>query len=202
MPSINIRSYKIPLKWVLILPFVLQILGAVTLVGYLSYQSGKQSVEHLANDLLEEISGRVSDRLKTYLEMPQMLIEQNKRALEAGEINWNDFDALEAHFFREIEQFESITVLSFGNTQGEVIGVGRDRLGIITDPGSLTIWEARGKTPRIRRFIVLMIKATERRSFIPHLILMSLRWDGIKEQLVKSNRNGLPLLRMLAFQWL
>ncbi|EAZ93195.1 PAS domain S-box protein [Crocosphaera chwakensis] len=152
MPSINIRSYKIPLKWVLIFPLVLQLLAAVALVGYLSYRSGQKSVEHLANHLLDEISGRVNDRLDNYLETPQMLIEKNKKALEAGETNWNDFDALEADFFREIEQFESITLLSFGNTQGEVIGVGRDHLGIITDPGSLTIWEARGNAPRVRRF--------------------------------------------------
>ena len=148
----NVRSYKIPLKWVLIIPFVLQILGAVALVGYLSYRSGKQAVSHLANHLLNEISARVSDRLDNYLETPQMLIEQNKRALEAGEINWNDFNTLEAHFFRNIQQFDSITLLSFGNTQGEVIGVGRDRLGVVTDPGSITIWEAAGNAPRVRRF--------------------------------------------------
>lgn len=152
MPLIDIRSYKIPLKWILIIPFILQLLVAMKLVGYLSYRSAKHSLEHLAHHLGDEISGRVSDRLDNYLETHQMLVEHNRIALEAGEINWNDFNALEAHFFREVTQFESITLLSFSNTQGEVIGVGRDHLGTITDPGSLTIWAATGNPPRVGRF--------------------------------------------------
>ena len=36
---------QIPLRLVLVLPFVLQIVGAVGLVGYLSYRSGQQAVK-------------------------------------------------------------------------------------------------------------------------------------------------------------
>ncbi|MGQ9869266.1 hypothetical protein [Leptodesmis sp.] len=39
----------IPLRWVLVITFVLQTVGAVALVGYLSYRSGQQTVENLAN---------------------------------------------------------------------------------------------------------------------------------------------------------
>ncbi len=40
---------KMPLRYVLILPFILQICGAVGLVGYLSYQNGEKAVRELAS---------------------------------------------------------------------------------------------------------------------------------------------------------
>ena len=43
--------FSISLQWVMILPFVVQIVGVVGLVGYFSYQSGQQTVENLANHL-------------------------------------------------------------------------------------------------------------------------------------------------------
>ena len=39
---------QIPLRAVLIVPFVLQIVGAVGLVGFLSYRSGQEAVENMA----------------------------------------------------------------------------------------------------------------------------------------------------------
>ena len=51
-------SGKATLRTVLIVPFVLQIVGAVGLVGYLSWRNGQQAVNDVASKLRREISDR------------------------------------------------------------------------------------------------------------------------------------------------
>jgi len=46
---VNKVGGNIPLRTVLIVPFVLQILGAVGIVGYLSFRNGQQAVNDLAS---------------------------------------------------------------------------------------------------------------------------------------------------------
>jgi hypothetical protein len=54
---------KIPLRLVLILPFVLQIFGMVGLTGYLSLRNGQKAVNDLATKLRSEVSSRIEKRL-------------------------------------------------------------------------------------------------------------------------------------------
>lgn len=53
---------KIPLRTVVIVPFVLQIVGTVRFVGYLSFKSGQNAVEELAHQLMGQVGERISDR--------------------------------------------------------------------------------------------------------------------------------------------
>ncbi|MGI0485540.1 PAS domain S-box protein [Pantanalinema rosaneae CENA516] len=71
---------KVALHWVLVVPFVVQIVGAVGLVGYLSYRSGQQVVCQLANHLLEEVTKRISDRLDQDLLTPQQVVAAKELA--------------------------------------------------------------------------------------------------------------------------
>lgn len=48
-------SGKVPLHTVLIVPFVVQIFGAVGQVGYLSFRNGQQAVNNVATQLHREI---------------------------------------------------------------------------------------------------------------------------------------------------
>ena len=54
---------KLPLRAVLILPFVLQTVSALALVSFLSFQSGQEAVEDVAHQLIEQVGERISDRL-------------------------------------------------------------------------------------------------------------------------------------------
>lgn len=51
-------SKKLPLKLIFIVPFVLQIITIVGIVGYLSFKTGQKAVQDLANQLMHEISDR------------------------------------------------------------------------------------------------------------------------------------------------
>ncbi|MEA5551574.1 PAS domain S-box protein [Anabaena cylindrica UHCC 0172] len=72
------RFGKVPLQTLLIVPFVLQIVGVVALVGYLSYRSGKVAVENLADKLMDQTAQRISDRLDTSLHSQQQALAVNR----------------------------------------------------------------------------------------------------------------------------
>ena len=65
----HFRSRSIPLQWLLLLAFVVQVFGAVGLVAYLSYRSGQDSANKLALRLQTEISTRVTEKTTTYLQV-------------------------------------------------------------------------------------------------------------------------------------
>ncbi|MEG3875873.1 ATP-binding protein [Microcoleus sp. herbarium7] len=54
---------KLPLRAVLIVPFVLQTVSAVGLVSFLSFKSGQTTIEDLAYQLIEQVGERTRDRL-------------------------------------------------------------------------------------------------------------------------------------------
>ncbi|MEL6815681.1 MAG: hypothetical protein AAFP03_12820, partial [Cyanobacteria bacterium J06598_3] len=56
---------QLPLRWVLVVPFVLQIVGAAGLVGYLSVRNGQQAVETLVSKLQSEASDRIDQHLNS-----------------------------------------------------------------------------------------------------------------------------------------
>ena len=75
------RVSAFPLQIVLIVPFMLQILGAVSLVGYLSFKNRQRAVNDLAEQLMARTSDVVNEHLKSYLEMPQTLNQMSIKEL-------------------------------------------------------------------------------------------------------------------------
>ncbi|MFB2896179.1 PAS domain S-box protein [Aerosakkonemataceae cyanobacterium BLCC-F50] len=113
---------KIPLHWVLVVPFVLQTVGAVGLVGYFSYRSGQEAVEDLAHRLLAQVSQRVSDRLDRYLQTSQQIVAINHLAVKQGSLNINDFEQLRQHLWQQMNLNPLLTSNSFWSQEGEAIG--------------------------------------------------------------------------------
>lgn len=116
---------KLPLRTVLIVPFVVQIVGTVGLVGYLSFKSGQESVEDLAQQLMAQVGERVSDRLTNYLQAPQNAVAANRLTVERGLLNINDFEQLQQQLWQQLTLNPSLEELFFGNESGEEIGYGR-----------------------------------------------------------------------------
>lgn len=116
---------KIPLHWVLVVPFVLQTVGAVALVGYFSYRSGQEAVEDLANRLLEQVSQRVSDRLDRYLQTPQQIVAINHLAVKQGSLNTKNFEHLRQHLWQQISLESLLSLNGFWSEEGDAIAYGR-----------------------------------------------------------------------------
>ena len=119
------KSRQIPLRLVLIVPFVLQIVGAVGLVGYLSYRSGQKAVEDMAYQLMDQAKNRVQDHLNTSLQTPQQTIAVNYRAVQQGRLNIKDFEQMRQHLWQQINLTPTLAITSYVNEQGKQMGYGR-----------------------------------------------------------------------------
>ncbi|WP_019499807.1 ATP-binding protein [Pseudanabaena sp. PCC 6802] len=122
----------LPLRLVLVLPFVLQVVGAVGLVGYLSFRNGQQVVNDLAHQLMDKNRDLVKQHLDTYLTIPNQINQSNIDAIELGTLKLNDFRQLGRYFWKQMHVF-NVDYINYANAQGEFIGVERkddDRLVI------------------------------------------------------------------------
>jgi len=133
-------SPKVPLRTILIVPFVLQIFAAVGLTGYLSFRNGQQAVNKLVTQLQSKESDRIDRHLNTYLATPNQINQINLDAIELGLLNLNDFQTTGRYFWKQMQVF-NVGYISFGNKDGEFIGVER------LDNGSLLINEVSKSNP-------------------------------------------------------
>ncbi len=129
---------KMPLRYVLIVPFILQICGAVGLVGYLSYHNGQKAVKELASQLENEICDRIEQHLDNYLTTPKQINQINLDAIELDLLNLSDFKTTGNYFWKQMQVF-NVGYNSFANSKGEFIGIER------LDNGTLLINEVTEK---------------------------------------------------------
>ncbi|HEY9864703.1 MAG TPA: cache and HAMP domain-containing protein, partial [Candidatus Obscuribacterales bacterium] len=114
-------SKKVRLQTVLIIPFMVQIILAVGLTGYLSYRNGQQAINGLVTQLQQEIAHRIKERLDNYLARPYFLNQVNVEAIEMGLLDVNKPEDLERRFFKQIQLLKSVQGIYFTNRQGEII---------------------------------------------------------------------------------
>jgi len=142
MPATSLRrffpklSHKIPLRAVLIVPFVLQIFAVVGLIGYLSFRNGQKAVNDLATQLKIEVTSRIEQNLLTYFSIPHQINQSNLDAIELKHLTPQNLDIWEPHTWRQLRLFKSVSQIVIGNEQGEYIGARR------LNDGRLTILEA------------------------------------------------------------
>lgn len=116
-------SRKIPLRLILVVPFVVQIFAAVGLTGYLSLRNGQQAVNHLARQLSKEVSSRIEQRLDSYFNTARRLAQINGEAMELGLLNPQDLPGM-GHYFWKQMQLYPVGYVIFGSKEGELTAAG------------------------------------------------------------------------------
>ncbi len=114
---------KLPLRTVLIVPFVLQIVGTVGLVGYLSYRNGQQAVEDLAYQLIDEVDERVEQNLQHYLDVPKHLNQSLAAAIGTRVLDWKNFSGLERYFAQQLQIYPTLSNVAVATEQQEFLAV-------------------------------------------------------------------------------
>ncbi len=109
---------QVPLRRVLIIPFVLQIVVAVGLTGYLSYWNSQQAIGRLAYKLMAEVSDRLTEQLTHLLAVPHQINRINAEAVRKGQLDLADPEALERHLFQQVQVFAQVSHLVVGTEQG------------------------------------------------------------------------------------
>ncbi|MEG4283480.1 ATP-binding protein [Microcoleus sp. A006_D1] len=110
---------KLPLRTVLIVPFVVQIVGTVGLVGYLSFRNGQQAVNNLASQLMSEVSLRVEQNLEVYLTTPHQINQSKLDTVKLGLLKMENLSAWEKYLWRQVQLYPYINFTSIGNENGD-----------------------------------------------------------------------------------
>lgn len=127
------RLQALPLQLVLIVPFVLQIFGAVGLVGYLSFRNGQKAVIDLANQLIERSSDAVNQHLDSYLSVPHTIGQTNADAIQMDVLNVRDRETLGRYFWHQMQAYD-VSYIGIGLTTGEGVGAARyDDINVTID---------------------------------------------------------------------
>jgi signal transduction histidine kinase/DNA-binding response OmpR family regulator len=130
MYKVKVPSKRMPLRLILVMPFVLQIFAAVGLTGYFSLRNGQQSVNTLAGQLMDKVDTLIEQHLESYIESPHQLNEVNAAAIDAKLLDLQNFKTM-GHFFWKQMQVFNVGYINFANRQGEFIGVERTEKGSI-----------------------------------------------------------------------
>ena len=159
---LNSRSQKfhVPLRQVLIVPFVLQLCATVGVVGYLSFRTGQQAVQNLTAQLRTEVSARIQSELEGYFAIPHEINRLNAAALLEGTLNVTNGTTGEAQMYQQMRISPNIAFVYCGNRQGDFFGVLRS-----PKDGSLQLSYSNAETLRRRQYYALNVLGT-RTSFL------------------------------------
>ncbi|MEC4805531.1 MAG: EAL domain-containing protein [Jaaginema sp. PMC 1079.18] len=113
---------NLPLRYILVIPFVFQITVAVGLTGWIAGQYGQKAVNNLATQLREETTLRIKQKLDEYLEVPPQINNINQDSLARGYTSEQDLQGLYEQFLIQSQEFKQSPAIFFGRADGEFIG--------------------------------------------------------------------------------
>lgn len=159
---------KLPLRSVLIVPFVLQIVGAVGLVGYLSFRNGQKAVNNLASQLMSEVSLRVEQNLQVYLTTPHQINQTKLDAVKIGLLNMENLSVWEKYLWRQVQLYPYINFTSVGNEKGdyrsgEQLSNGSRTMNVIEKSTGLNFYSYNTNERGDRTTVVTVVKTFDNR---------------------------------------
>jgi PAS domain S-box-containing protein len=133
LPQIKAASIKrkIPLRFILVVPYVVQLAAAVGLVGWLSFTQGQKAVEKIAAQQRVELARHISDHLDNILAEPTQINQVNLAVTEIGVLKFSDLDRLGRFFHRQLQIFPHIGYINYASEQRDFIGAERQNDGKI-----------------------------------------------------------------------
>ncbi|MBP0017304.1 MAG: response regulator [Cyanobacteria bacterium SBLK] len=126
MASQRKTHHFFPLRLILVIPFIAQIIIAVSLTGYFSIRNGQKAVNDVAGQLRREVASRVTLHLTSFMAKPIEINQMNARAIHLGLVDINDRAELMRHFWNQSQSFGQNVPLFiyFGNAVGGYAGAG------------------------------------------------------------------------------
>ncbi|MCC5899275.1 MAG: HAMP domain-containing protein [Phormidium sp. BM_Day4_Bin.17] len=117
-------SSQVPLRLILVVPFLLEISLIVGLTGWFSLRKGRQAVHNLVSQLAQEKSDRIETEIAKFLEIPLTVNQITARAVARDRIDVSNVRNLQPLLWDQLQTFPSINSIGFGDAnQGHFIGV-------------------------------------------------------------------------------
>jgi diguanylate cyclase (GGDEF)-like protein/PAS domain S-box-containing protein len=138
---------SVSLRALLLIPFMVEVVGITSLMGYLSYRSGQAAVEDLAQQLILETGERVTQNLDYYFGTAEDIVAENKAAIELGILDWQNISKIEDYFVHELQIHTPISSLFFVTESADFLSVSRN------SPSRLTIYNHKHLQGNINSYI-------------------------------------------------
>jgi hypothetical protein len=127
------KSKKLPLRLILIIPFVVQIFAVVGLTGYLSLRNGQKAVNELATKLNQEVSSRINQHLNNYLDTARHLAQINGNAMDLGLLEPQNQEEMAHYFWKQVRLY-NVGYILFGTPTNEIAAA-----GYFIDPNKIVV---------------------------------------------------------------
>ncbi len=121
-------SGKVPLRIVLVVPFVIQIFAVVGLTGWFSLRNGQKAVNEVAAQLRSETTADIRQQLNSYLEKPPMLNQINADIIGSGFLNLQQdlpSPSLQSYIWKQSLVFESVNTAAVATVTSSFLGFER-----------------------------------------------------------------------------
>jgi signal transduction histidine kinase/DNA-binding NarL/FixJ family response regulator len=161
------KNRQISLKSLLILPFVLQVLGIVSIISYLSFKNGQTAVNEILTQLKDEIVLRIDENITRDLKTGREINQTHLSLIELKTFNLQDLFDWESFLWQTIVQQEpnsNVSSFALSNPQGQYIAAQR-----VSD----------------RSIIINIVNPLINRNFESY----STKENGEKDRLIKVNKN-------------
>lgn len=123
-PLIQKLRRNLSLRFIFTMPILVQLVGAVGLVGYLSFQNGQKAVQDLASQLRSELSVRIKRELEGYFHAPHAINRLNATALTYEDLDIVTAQKGENLLFQQMRIYPTIAFVYCGSAEtGEFFGV-------------------------------------------------------------------------------
>lgn len=119
----------LPLRLYLVRTLLVVLLPIVAAGGWLHYHSAQRAAEQFANQLADEISARVRERIVAFFDIPQRVVAFNVEQARAGMLRLAEPDVLTHQFLLQIAQEPQLTFVSMGFADGRYLAGSRPPLG-------------------------------------------------------------------------
>jgi PAS domain S-box-containing protein len=121
----------IPIRWLLVMPFVVHLTVAVGYTAWFSIRQGQRNAENLVADLAQEITNSVSEHVVSFAEKPFLILGVNEAAFKQGLLDPQDLEQLRVFFWQQVKLNPFLNTLYFGGSNGDFLLVQAPPLSIL-----------------------------------------------------------------------
>ncbi|WP_027476603.1 sensor histidine kinase [Curvibacter gracilis] len=120
---------RIAFRTFLILALLLVLLPIVVASGWFFYRSALSAREEFAQQLADEVSSRVREKIVSFFDVPLRVVTFNVEQARAGQLLYAQPEALMRQFLLQIDQQPQLTFISMGLADGQYYAGSRPPVG-------------------------------------------------------------------------
>lgn len=128
MPTCNVHRRwlgNVPLKLVLVVPFILQIIVAVGLTSWLSIRNGQRAINNVALQLQQQQADHIEEKVLDYLEDPILINQFIADTVLSNVIDIKNLQDLQPYLEAQLQKYVTLAAITIGTEKPDYIGIRR-----------------------------------------------------------------------------